>query len=401
MGDFADGISKSIARGEPTGTAMRRTPLEPPRFTQTDSNIGEIVTSAIAGNDTPDWATIFAYWNLSPDEWSVDEGSLRVNAWEGPSAGGDTVIYRQYKAAIRRRTNADADVQELIKLVQRWKPRRRQLEADTGSCFVVVATDWQIGGEGGTERTVNRLLSTLDDIERRAKQAVKDGATHLLVPALGDLVEGVFGMYPAQPFTVDLDLSGQVRVARRVLLAWLKRLVPLFSHVTVVGIAGNHGRRGQKVETNYDDNADIDVVEGLAEVCAESDWGQHIEFVIPRETLVSLVPICGTNILLAHGDQVRGSSDKLRAWWKEVSFTRFGDSDLGDILIVGHRHHLRIEEVASHRWLMQAPAMDNGSRWYAEIGGGTSNSGVLTFSTSGASWWGLHICVSGPEGDDT
>jgi len=233
----------------------------------------------------------------------------------------------------------------------------------------------------------------------RAKQAVKGGATHLLIPALGDLVEGVVGHYPAQPFTVDLDLSSQVRVARRVLLAWLKRLVPMFEHVTVVGIAGNHGRRGPKVETTYDDNADIDVVEGLAEVCAESEWGRHIEFVIPRETLMSLVPICGTNVLLAHGDQCKGNSDKLRSWWKEVSFTRFGDSDLGDILIVGHRHHLRIEEIASARWLMQAPAMDNGSRWYAEIGGGTSHSGVLTFITAGARWWGLHICGPVTEGE--
>lgn len=396
MGDFSDGIGRSIARGEPTGTAQRRVASEPPRFTQTDHNIGELVTAPIPGDDHPDWVTIFAHWNLSPDDWSVDEGSLRVNAWEGPSVGGETVIYRQYKAAIRRRTSADADVADLIRTVSRWKRRRRESTELGGSCFVVVATDWQIGGEGGTERTVNRLMAALDEIELRARQAVKEGADHLLIPALGDLVEGVFGQYPAQPFTVDLDLSGQVRVARRVLLAWLKRLVPLFANVTVVGIAGNHGRRGSKIDTTYDDNADIDVVEGLAEVCAESDWGQHIEFVIPRETLMSLVPICGTNLLLAHGDSTRGSSDKLRGWWKEVSFTRFGDSDLGDILVVGHRHHLRIEEVACNRWLMQAPAMDNGSRWYAEIGGGTSHSGVLTFTTANARWWGLHIC-GGPD----
>jgi hypothetical protein len=391
MGELNDSISRSVARGEPTSAAARRQPTEPPRFTQTDTNSGELVTAPIAGDSHPDWITIFAHWNLSPDDWSVDEGSLRVNAWEGPSAAGESVIYRQYKASVRRRTSADADVHALVKQVSKWKSRRRPL-VDDESCFVVVATDWQIGGEGGTENTVERLMLALDEIELRAKQAVKAGATHLLLPALGDLVEGVSGSYPAQPFTVDLDLSSQVRVARRVLLAWLKRLVPLFVNVTVVGIAGNHGRRGSKVETTYDDNADIDVVEGLAEVCAESEWGRHIEFVIPRETLMSLVPICGTNLLLAHGDSSKGNSDKLRSWWKEVSFTRFGDSDLGDILIVGHRHHLRIEEVACNRWLMQAPAMDNGSRWYAEIGGGTSNSGVLTFSTAGARWWGLHIC---------
>lgn len=399
MGDLSDSIDKSIARGEATGKAMlsRRVPSEPVSFTQVSAHMAEIVTSPMAGDLSPDWETIFAHWNLKPEDWSVVDGTLRTNAWEGPCADGGSTIYRQYKATIRQRTANDLDVDELLQEIKRWKPRQKEPVTTDGACFVVVATDWQIGGEGGTKNTIDRLLGTLKEIEQRARVAVKRGATHLLIPALGDLVEGVVGMYPAQPFTVDLDLSGQVRVARRVLLAWLRKLVPLFEHVTVVGIPGNHGRRGSKVETNYDDNADLDVVEGLAEVCAESDWGRHIEFVIPRETLVSLVPIAGTNILLAHGDATRGNSDKLRGWWREIAFTKWGDSDLGDILIVGHRHHLRIEEIAGGRWLFQAPAMDNGSRWFAEIGGGTSNPGVLTFVTKDANWWDMHVCLSGPD----
>jgi hypothetical protein len=62
------------------------------------------------------------------------------------------------------------------------------------------------------------------------------------------------------------------------------------------------------------------------------------------------------------------------------------------VLVVGHRHHLRVEEVASGRWLFQCPAMDGGSRWYAEIGGATSQPGVLTFTTRDSRWWDLHVC---------
>lgn len=394
MGAFADALEPAAATTPPA--PGRRAPAETPRFTQTGEHTGEIVTGPITPDAHPDWDAVFRHWNLDPDAWQVIDGTLRVNAWEGPTATG-TAVFRQYKAQVRRRLATDADVDELVKMVSRWKPRRAEV-ATEGSTFVVVATDWQVGGEGGSERIVTQLMGVLDGIEARARAAVKAGATNLLLPALGDLVEGTAGQYPAQPYTVDLDLSSQVRVVRRVLLAWLRRLVPLFDRVTVVGIPGNHGRRTSKVETTYADNADLDAVEGVAEVCASTDWGAHVEFVVPRDTLVALVPVSGTNILLGHGDQKQGGVDKVGTLWRDLAFTRWGDADLADILIVGHRHHLRVEEMAVGRWLFQCPSMDCGSRWFAEIGGGTSKPGVLCFTTEGGRWFDLHVVE--PPGED-
>ena len=37
--------------------------------------------------------------------------------------------------------------------------------------------------------------------------------------------------------------------------------------------------------------------------------------------------------MVAHGDQCPGSADKVRDWWRKVSFTRWGDSDVADVLL--------------------------------------------------------------------
>lgn len=383
-------LAESVTRTPPP-LPRRSGPEETARWSQTSETTGELVTPRTTDTD-PDWDTIFAHWNLDPEVWEVVPGTLRVNAWEGPIGSGEARIFRQFKATVRRRTNSGPDVEELLAEVRRWKPRRRVAEAP-GSAFVVVATDWQIGGEGGTELIVGQLMGALDAIEARAKVAVKAGATTLVIPSLGDMVEGVEGNYPAQLHTVDLDLTSQLRVARRVFLAWLRRLVPYFDRVVVIGIPGNHGRRGATVITSPLDNADLDYLDGVAEVCAETDWGRHIEFYVPRDKLVVTKEVAGTNLLCVHGDQRKGPAQRMIDWWRDASFTRHGDSDCADILLLGHRHHLRVEELAIGRWVFQCPSMDGGSAWFADVGGGTSRPGVLTFATRDGEWWGMEVCA--------
>jgi len=382
-----------FAASQPPTPATRRTGTPTPPWSprlELDEGAGELTTGVVDGD--PDWDSIFRHWNLDPALWEVVPGSLRVNAWEGPTADG-TAIFRQYRANVVRRRRPGVEVDEALRAVARWRPRKPAPEVDDPAAWVVAAADWQVGGHGGHEAFLDRFRSTLDGLYAEAIKAVRGNARHLVVALLGDMVEGVQGNYSAQTFEADLTVRDQVRMVRQCETALVKLLAPLFHRTTVVAVAGNHGRNAPKVVTTPEDSLDLMAADGMAEALTESGMADRhaVEFVIPTETAVALVEAAGTQLLLAHGDQVAGSADKVRDWWRRTAFTRWGDADVAEVLLTGHRHHLRVEELAVGRWLMVAPTLGGESRWYADGGGGTSMPGTLTFSTRRGAWWGLEV----------
>lgn len=383
---------RDLAADSPTVSPHRDTPEERPRVSR-GAWEGTIITPKLEGYDDPDWDLVFAFWGLDPKLWQVDGDSIKVNSWEGPASDGETKTYHQYKATIRRRTTTRLDVDELVKQIGKWKRPKHAGEKATGGAFVVNCADWQIGGRGGTEAAVLRVLSALDEVHERAKQAAKQGVDHLLVVSLGDIVEGFNTSYKNQPFTIDATLSEQSRVARHLLKEVLKRLVPLFTEVTVAAVRGNHGQKSK--ETTPEDNVDLDYVEGVMEACRESDWGSHIRWMFPEKDVASqvFVEVAGTYIVVAHGDEWRGSADKGPQWWKNTAFQRHANLDLAHFLLLGHRHHFRWQECGEDRWLVQCPAMDGGSRWFADGGGEKAKPGILVFNTKDGRWWDSHICT--------
>lgn len=386
---------ENYSASRPPSPAARRSAAASPPWSprlELDEGAGELTTGAVDGD--PDWDSIFRHWNLDPALWEVVPGSLRVNAWEGPTADG-TAIFRQYRANVVRRRRPGVEVDETLRAVARWRPRRPAPEVDDPAAWVVAAADWQVGGHGGHEAFLDRFRSTLDGLAVEARRAMKGGARQLVLGFLGDMVEGVAGNYSSQTFEADLTIRDQVRVVRQCEAAMVKALAPMFDRTTVVAIAGNHGRTsgGPKVITSTEDSFDLMAADGMAEALTESGMAERhaVEFVIPTETAVALVDAAGTQLLLAHADQVSGSADAVRKWWERVSFTRWGDADVAQVLVTGHRHHLRVEELAVGRTFMVAPTLGGESRWFAEGGGGTSLPGTLTFSTRRGEWWGLEV----------
>jgi UDP-2,3-diacylglucosamine pyrophosphatase LpxH len=379
----------------PPSPAFRRSAATSPPWSprlELDEGAGELTTGAVDGD--PDWDSIFRHWNLDPALWEVVPGSLRVNAWEGPSADGAR-IFRQYRANVVRRRRPGVEVDETLRAVARWRPRKPPPEVDDPAAWVVAAADWQVGGHGGHEAFLDRFRSTLDGLVVEARRAVKGGARQLVLAYLGDMVEGVAGNYSSQTFEADLTVRDQVRVVRQCETALVKALAPMFDRTTVVAIAGNHGRTSMSktVITSTEDSFDLMAADGMAEALTESGMAaaHAVEFVIPTETAIALVDAAGTKVLLSHGDAVSGSADAVRKWWERVSFTRWGDADVADVLVTGHRHHLRVEELAVGRTFIVAPTLGGESRWFAEGGGGTSLPGTLTFSTRRGEWWGLEV----------
>lgn len=349
---------------------------------------GSIVTHETT-DDHVDWDTIFRHWNLDPDAWEVVEDTIRVNAWEGPSQDGPR-IYRQYKAEVRRKGRW-ADVDPLLARVAKFKAKAAGGSSSDSPAysFVTMWADWQVGPR--PDEFVERFETSLANVARLAKRSK---ASHLAVLFGGDMREGAGGNYPSQEFHAQLDNTEQGRLVRTCEAKVLATLAPLFSSTTAAAVAGNHGRKGSEVRTRRSDNADLDDFEHMAEVLTAegSTEACQISFVVPDKDDTGVLLDCsGTIILLAHGDEKRGSADALRGWWKDTSFTGVNGAQHAHILITGHRHHLRVEEMAAGRCLMVAPTLGPESHWFAQGGGGTSLPGTLTFTAGGGRFWDLEV----------
>jgi predicted phosphodiesterase len=215
------------------------------------------------------------------------------------------------------------------------------------------------------------------------------------VVGLGDLVEGCDGHYASQTFTVELNRREQVRVVRRLFRDFVIKLAGLGVPVVVSAVAGNHGenRKDGKAFTGVGDNDDVAVVEQVAEVLQSNpDAFGHVSFHIPDDRLSVLLEIEGWRVGFNHGHVAgKGSTpqQKQQNWWKDHAFmlSPIGDADY---LVTGHYHHLSVVDHGP-RVHFQAPAMDGGSKWFEDRGGGVSATGTLTFMIYQQGWDNLRI----------
>jgi hypothetical protein len=80
---------------------------------------------------------------------------------------------------------------------------------------------------------------------------------------------------------------------------------------------------------------------------------------------------------------------KIEKWWtgQVMGFQPVADAR---ILITGHYHHLLVSE-STGRTHVQCPAMDGGSVWWEQRGGGQSKAGTLTFMVGADGWDCLRV----------
>lgn len=343
-------------------------------------------------------------FGVDGDRWEVS--NFRRSKWQTPN--GEWL--ESFRASFKPYTGIPrADVDELLKVVQKWKPKKPpappvtppagQPEARTDYAFVVNLSDWQIGkGEGGgSAATVERVMALGPAVEARVKELRRSGRviSELVVHGLGDLVEGCDGFYAMQAFQADLDRRGQLKVTWRLLAELLKRWAPLAPKITVAAVAGNHGenRRNGKAYTTFADNDDLVVFEIVADVLKGVPGFEHVKFMIPEDRLSLVHDVAGVWHGLAHGHQFsRGATASAKAadWWKAQAF---GINAMmhAQILVSAHFHHFAATEYSENgRTHFQTPAMDGGSQWYAAGGGGTASPGTLTYlcgSAAGPRGW--------------
>jgi len=315
---------------------------------------------------------------------------VEVRTWDMNLGEGriETAVY--FKAKIIARQTSVVD-EELRKFILKWKPRKPQTVAGTSS-FVVPWADWQVGkndGDGGTEGTIRRLLDMFDRTVDRFKHLSK---THdfdqIVVCSLGDLIENCAGFYAQQTFTVDRNLREQERIVRRLITQGLKTFADL-APVVVLPVGGNHGenRANGKSFTDFGDNWDVGLFEPVAELMGENPRFDNVGFHIPDADLTQTIDVHGTILGLVHGHQAKGGGkphDKMMRWWDGQARGRLPIGD-ADVLLVGHHHHLMVREYGP-RTIIQCPAMDGGSEWFADMTGEDSPPAAVTF-TVGADGW--------------
>ncbi|MFJ7004141.1 hypothetical protein ACIQWY_29550 [Streptomyces albidoflavus] len=369
---------------------------------------GAMVVTAPPAETAPtgeaDWRERVEQMGLAiPDGFRVRLVEARHDpaAWHRDHQGDDAVTRAVWRcryviepAAPTWQAAADVDALVRDAMRRRRKPRPAVDAADRA--LVVVYADAQagkVGRDGGTPELVARIAERFDRLDDHVRdlKAVGRAPTVAYWADAGDCIEG-FENTTQQAFTNDLTLTEMVRVHRRLTFEGLDRLAGKFGRVVAATCGSNHARvrRGKDAVGPPVDDWGIEVMSQIADAYARNaDAYGHVSFVMPerwRDT-VSL-DVAGHIVGLAHGHQYR--PEKAGDWWRGQTFGRQPVAD-ADILITGHYHHFRAQQMGNGRLWVQAPTLDNGSDWYAVSSGEVSTSGLLVFSVGPDGWDDLRI----------
>lgn len=364
-----------------------------------NGDVGTITVGLVTKE--PDWTDLLKVWNLDPEQYEVVEPA-QYRAWD--TNMGEGVVQRMFyfRATIITRRVGGADYNALVKEIRSWKPRKKAAQAAGSLSFVWVIADLQVGkpdGGEGSEAIVARYLQGIEDIKARVKELRSQGRAigTLYVCGVGDCIENVKGHYAQQAFRADLNLTQQVRVMRRLVVRAVKELAPLFEHVVIACVPGNHGEASRneagKSDTDFSDNWDVEVFSSAYDALKENPAFDNVSFIAPRgQELTLTLDISGTITTLAHGHQFPSGSAKqsgAEKWWADMAhgMQQAGESVL---LIAGHLHHLVIRRQGAKTFL-QAPALDGGSDWYRAISGMDSPPGIVTLVVGDGYWRDLAI----------
>lgn len=257
-------------------------------------------------------------------------------------------------------------------------------------------SDFQLGkteANGGTQATIARVLG---GIERFSQQCWRTSPQELILFELGDVLEG-FDNLATQRGTNDLDLTMQIRTARRLLLEILYRVRDLAPKITFVSVPSNHcGVRisGTKDFASTPNNDwGIEVSHQLEEVLADREEWSHVSFKRTEgfNTALTVTTLDGTVIGAFHGDDAN-NQNKVGDWWKGQSHGRRNNLHNADILLHGHFHNLSVAQSGDARWIIGTSSSDGGSSWFTNKTGESSLAGLTAFSVSDKMWSNLRIC---------
>lgn len=337
-----------------------------------------------------DWNHIFERFNLDPSIFEVVDDTVRSSTWQQSKAledgSRDVVNLYSYSARFKRKTSSYVDVAKIVEGVRKWKPSIARFGTSDAKpvSLVVGLADWQLGkGEGdGTAGTLKRLEASLGGIVKHVRSLSEQGLNldHLVLANLGDHTENVAGSYASQTHTVDLNMRDQLTLALEVNMQWIKTLVPMFNKATYSACMCNHGQlsRGQGRDNVTDDadNATGLIGDTLRTVCNLHDDLKDIEWVVPRDEMLTLFTASGVKIASAHGHKISGKEEDWLA--KQSQYLTREKNFVPDLWLTAHKHHADLKDFGPYTRI-QATTSDPGSKYFLDRAGMYSRPGTTTF----------------------
>lgn len=263
-----------------------------------------------------------------------------------------------------------------------------------GGARIACEADWQLGKSdihGGSKETIERILQGTYKVEGLLSASP---VSHLVIADLGDIIEN-FQNTRSQAQTNDMDLTTQIRTARRLMVQIIMQLAPLAPRVSYVAVPSNHCQvraEGSKdLASTTDNDWGLELQSQIKDVLEGRDGFEHVEFIRPArlEEAVTL-DFGGATVGFTHGHQARGA-DGVAAWWKGQSHGRRSNLHNADYLIHGHHHNFRMSQSGDQRWIIGTPSSDPGSTWFTNTTGESSTAGTLTFEMENGQWRNMEI----------
>ncbi|MGP9528599.1 hypothetical protein [Glutamicibacter sp. AOP5-A2-18] len=334
-----------------------------------------------------DWTHIFERFNLDPNEFVIVDDTVRCSTWQQSKAledgSRDIVNLYSYRARFARKTEAGINYADLAEQVRNWMPAS-VIKGDNPTTYVVSLADFQLGkGEnGGTPGTVKRIKQSLANILEDIHGMQKRGSLpkNLLLANMGDHIENVYSSYANQAYTSDLNVRDQINLALELNLLWIKTLSPYFDEVIYSACLCNHGqmsRNGGKTNVSDDaDNATGLIGDTLKTLCALHPELAKVRFEIPQDQMITTVTTSGVNIATAHGHKISGAEE---TWLAKQSQNLSAKRRFNvDLWLTAHKHHASIVDLGPYTRI-QATTSDPGSKYYEDMSGQYSRSGVTVF----------------------
>lgn len=334
--------------------------------------------------------------NIDPEKWSIT--SRRESTWQ--NARGEWLSAHKVELGRVGALTGDLSVDQMNEILGAYTHLptfEGVFPTHDNRIFVVPIADLQAGKieGGGTAALVDRFGRITQDVRDRL---IRDGnAQTLIIPVLGDCIEGIVAQGGKGIARLDISVTEQVRVYRRLLLHIIQELASYACRTIVVVIPGNHDETYRLVTTPTNDSWAIEGASAVQDALALSGRYDNVSFVYPDDEELVITLNVGTQekpyvLGFTHGHLCK-APNSMATWWSNQSFGKQHGGN-ADMMFTGHFHHLRVENMGTGRTWIQAPALDGGSDWYRRAHGSVEPTGMLSLWVTpgqGLGWEGLTL----------
>lgn len=340
----------------------------------------------------PEEAALLAEFDLDPAVWRITHA--RKSLWQS----GDRWLEARKVSFVKREAAASAIEVDVDAIMSKYLAHRPVVHKGAPERILMVpAGDLQLGKPdgGGSAATIERFCRITDDI---ADEIARGGFnTSLILPWMGDCIEGMVSQRGRLVASLDLTITQQVRAYRRLMMHQIGVLAQKAIKVLIPVLPGNHDETYRDQVMPVHDSWAIEGASAVADWMDGRPGYEHVEFVFPAPDELGITVNVGTDaapyVVGFHHGHMASTPAGIIPWWMKQSHGR-QHAGQADMLVTAHFHHLRVEHTGGNRTWLQIPALDGGSDWYRHRSGENGVTGMVSVELtpgSGQGW--RHLTV--------